>query len=342
MAGRKISGVELRAVSAAVPEFLTTESDFSELYGEKQVARITKETGIRSIREGKALKTSDLICAACESLFSNGVVDVAEVDGLVVVTQTPDDWCPGTSFHVHERLGIAKDCFLSDITAGCAGYITGMTQAAALVSSGACKKVIVCTGDITTQLISDSDQHLRMLFGDAASATLICAGDHEVQVKTGADGSGAGVLGATIEYSKQTGPCVSNLYMDGMAVLNFALSTVPDLIKDICADSQLEPDDLDLLVLHQANEFIINYLRRTIGIAPEKLPIDVDGLGNTSSTSIPYVLSRHPAVGTKNAENVVLCGFGAGMSWGAVRVNLSQMTSIPPVTVSAATTNNLS
>ncbi|MEP3295692.1 MAG: ketoacyl-ACP synthase III [Pseudoruegeria sp.] len=340
MSGRNISNINLRAVATAVPEHIVTGADFAALFGENEAARISKGTGIQSVREGKGLKTSDLIIAACQSLFDSGVVGADEIDGVVVTTQTPDSWSPGTSFAIQDRLNLAKDCFLTDITAGCAGYITALAQGSALVSAGVCKKVLVCTGDITTQLIDERDRHVRMLFGDAASVTLIETGTDSIDFVSGADGSGSAALGVTVDYGTRTESAplrtIGNLHMDGTAVMNFALATVPATIKDLCAASDLQLDDIDLLVLHQANEFIINYLRRMIGIASEKLPVDVDGLGNTSSTSIPYVLSRHENIGTAKAKSVVLCGFGAGLSWGAMRVDLSKMTSVAPVVVNAA------
>jgi 3-oxoacyl-[acyl-carrier-protein] synthase-3 len=334
MSKRTIAGVAIRAVSAALPERAVTLDDFEQLFGAKEVARIARSTGIASIREAKSLHTSELIIAACRNLFTDEVCHPHEIDGLVVVTQTPDSWVPGVGFIVQHELGLPQHCLVSNVSAGCSGYVTGLLQAGALISSGACKKVLLCTGDVTTKLMDERDRHVRMLFGDGASVTLLESGDGAFEFMCGADGSGRKALESGIEYAISDGSRVSamigSLQMDGTAVMNFALSRVPKIIKALLESTGLTLASLDLLVLHQANEFMLNYLRRIIGVAPDKMPIDVDGVGNTSSTSIPVVLSRHDAIGTPQAQHVVLCGFGAGLSWGAVKVDLRHTVAIPP------------
>ena len=337
MKKRTINGVAIRAVTAALPEHKITENDFALLFGAKEVNRIAASTGIRSIREAKSLHTSDLILAACQNLFKNGVVQPTDIDGLVVVTQTPDEWSPGLGYKVQHELGLSVDCLVLDIVAGCAGYVNALIQCGALINAGSCKKVLLCTGDVTTKLIDDKDRHVRMLFGDGASATLLEPGDNSFEYITGVDGGGNTALGAHIEYGSDPRSSVSaligRLHMDGTAVMNFALSRVPSTVKALLSSTGLCSKTLDLLVLHQANEFMINYIRRIIGIDSDKVPIDVDGIGNTSSTSIPIVLSRHYAIGTAKAKNVILCGFGAGLSWAAIYVNLENTRAVSPVYV---------
>jgi len=333
-----IAGVAIRAVTAALPERRVTQDDFAELFGAKEVARIANNTGIQSIRETKSLHTSDLIIAACRNLLDQGHCSAQEIDGLIVVSQTPDSWVPGVGFIVQQELGLPQHCLVLNVTAGCSGYVSALVQGGALVSSGACKKVLLCTGDVTTKLVDERDRHVKMLFGDAASATLLEPGEGSFEFMCGADGSGRDALASDIAYAKdedsQVSATLQCLRMDGTAVMNFALNRVPQTIKALLQATGLTPASLDLLVLHQANEFMLNYLRRMIGVAPEKMPVDIDGVGNTSSTSIPIVLSRHNAIGTPRAEHVVLCGFGAGLSWGALKVDLRHTLAVPPCYVS--------
>lgn len=334
----RILGVGIRAVTAALPERLVTLDDFAELFGAKEVARIAKSTGIQSIREAKSLHTSDLMIAACRNLFHQGLASAQEIDGLIVVTQTPDSWVPGVGYIVQRALGLPQHCLVLNVSAGCSGYVSGLVQAGALITSGVCKKILLCTGDVTTKLLDERDRHVKMLFGDAGSATLLEPGEGSFEFICGNDGKGHEALESDITYDKdgahQVSASIGCLRMDGTAVMNFALSRVPQTIKTLLNGSGLSPASLDLLVLHQANEFMLSYLRRMIGIAPEKMPIDIDGVGNTSSTSIPIVLSRHGAIGTPQAENVVLCGFGAGLSWGALRLSLRHTIAVPPCYVS--------
>ncbi|WP_409319023.1 3-oxoacyl-ACP synthase III family protein [Pseudomonas sp. KCJK9016] len=329
-----LSGVAVRAVTSAMPERRVVLDDFAELFGAKEVARIAKSTGIESIREAGSLNTSDLVIAACRHLLDQDGCAAQEIDGLIVVTQTPDSWVPGVGFLVQQALGLPQHCLILNVSAGCSGYVSALVQAGALISAGACKKVLLCTGDVTTKLLDGRDRHVKMLFGDAASATLLEAGEGTFEFLCGADGSGREALESDIAYSGEgdshTRASIQRLHMDGTAVMNFALNRVPQTVKALLDATGLTPASLDLLVLHQANGFMLNYLRRMIGVAPEKMPVDIDDVGNTSSTSIPIVLSRHSAVGTAQAEHVVLCGFGAGLSWGALKLDLRRTLAVPP------------
>ncbi|WNC88094.1 ketoacyl-ACP synthase III [Paraburkholderia sp. FT54] len=337
MSLRIISGAAIQAVTAAVPEKKTTLKDFSLLYGEREAGRVARTTGVRSKSYAGNLSATDLITAACKNLFSAKITSAAEIDGLIVVTQTPDDWSPGAAFTIHCRLGLSQDCLVTDLNAGCSGYLSALFQAGALVASGACKKVLVCTGDVMSKLISDDDRHVAMLFGDGASATLVGQGTEQIEFMCAADGSGRNLLGAKLRYSEpsEAHVCaeIHGLHMDGEAVMNFALARVPAMVKSLLQATRLTPATLDLLVLHQANEFMLTYLRRIIGVDAAKVPIDIDGFGNTSSTSIPLVLSRHAAIGSPQAKNVVLCGFGVGLSWLAAKVDLQNTVVVPPCVV---------
>ncbi|MFJ4193983.1 ketoacyl-ACP synthase III [Pseudomonas sp. NPDC089534] len=329
-----ISGVAVRAVTAALPERSVGLDGFAELFGAKEVARIAKSTGIESVRETQTLHTSDLVIAACRHLLDQGLCAADDIDGLIVVTQTPDSWAPGVGYIVQQALGLPQHCLVINVTAGCSGYVSALVQAGALISSGACKRILLCTGDVTTRILDERDRHVKMLFGDAASATLLEQGDGSFEFVCGTDGSGREALASDIAYTRdadsQACASIRCLQMDGTAVMNFALARVPQTVKALLDDTGLSPESLDLLVLHQANGFMLNYLRRMIGVAPEKMPVDIDGVGNTSSTSIPIVLSRHAAVGTPQAQHVVLCGFGAGLSWGAMKVDLRQTRAVAP------------
>ncbi len=336
---RSISGARLAAVASAAPAHQLGHDNFAMLYGAKEAERVAKGTGIGSVRTVASLRTSDLIVAACGALVEDGALDPAGVDAVIVVTQTPDSWSPGTGFVVHEALGLGQDCLVLDASMGCSGYVTGLVQAAALVSSGACRRVLLCTGDVTSQLVNDGDRHVRMLFGDAASATVVEAGTAQdrIDCMTGADSSGRGSLGTGIAYSRDAGGDVAlrigGLHMDGTAVMNFALARVPAMVKSLMRECGVGAQSLSFIALHQANGFMLNYLRRMIGVGPDKVPIDVDGFGNTSSSSIPLLLSRHAATGTPDAAQVLLCGFGAGLSWAAARVDLSATRALPTVLV---------
>lgn len=335
MAARTIRGVSIRAITAALPSGTIGKAEFAAIYGEREVARIVRGTGIGSIRTAVGMATSDLIVASASHLMRGCEVAAGKIDGLIVVTQTPDDWSPGCASAVHHRLGLPTDCSVVDVNAGCAGYVSGLIQAAALVASGACRKVLLCTGDINTRLVDDSDHQVRMLFGDAASATLITTGDEALHFLTGADGSGRSLLGVNLRYEKERerSGAVRYLKMDGAAVMSFALRRVPEVIDALLTSQDKVVEDVDLFALHQPNKFILDYLRNRLGVAPERLPIDVDGIGNTNSTSIPLLLSRRHERDDGARRSVVMCGFGVGLAWGALLADLSKTRVLAPVDV---------
>ncbi|WP_175701757.1 3-oxoacyl-ACP synthase III family protein [Burkholderia ambifaria] len=335
MVAKTISGISIKAITAALPSGTIGEAEFAAIYGEREVARIVRGTGIGSIRTAAGMATSDLIVAAALNLMRGSEIAAGEIDGLIVVTQTPDDWSPGCAYAVHHQLELPTDCVVVDINAGCAGYVSGLIQAASLVVSGACRNVLLCTGDINTRLVDDRDHQARMLFGDAASATLITVGDDALQFVSGADGSGRSLLGVNLQYEKdgvRTGT-ISCLKMDGAAVMSFALRRVPEVIDSLLRSQGKGLEDVDLFALHQPNRFILDYIRNRLGVAPERLPVDVDGIGNTNSTSIPLLLSRRHEKGGEARRNVVMCGFGVGLAWGALLADLSKTHVLAPVEV---------
>lgn len=332
MVCKTISGISVKAITSALPSERIGADEFSVLYGRKEVARVARGTGINSIRTANGMTTSDMIAAAVNHLIRGTDINKADIDALIVVTQTPDDWSPGTAFAVHHQLELNTSCFVATVNDGCAGYANGLVLAASLVASGTYKNVLLCTGDINTRLVDDDDYKVRMLFGDAASATLITSGDDTLSFISGADGSGKDLLGVKLDYQKQNNKIgsIGSLQMDGAAVMSFVLRRVPDVINSLLQEKELKKDNIDLFVLHQPNEFILNYIRNILDLDSDKLPTDVDGIGNTNSTSIPLLLSRRNWLHDAARENVIVCGFGVGLSWNALHIDLSGTKIIKP------------
>ncbi|MFC3394550.1 3-oxoacyl-ACP synthase III family protein [Brenneria rubrifaciens] len=330
---KSISGISVKAITAAIPSTIMGEKDFVELYGEKNTSRVIRGTGIRSIRVAQGLRTSDMISSAIEHLSKNIDFDKSEIDGVIVITQTPDDWSPGTAFSIHQKLELPRHCFLLDLNSGCSGYANGIIQAAALINSNVCKNVMVCTGDINTRLISDKDYQIRMLFGDAATVSLVTKGSDNISFIYGSDGSGRELLGTNLNYEKNdlTSGRIGFLKMDGAAVMSFALKRVPEVINTLLEETQVKKENVDLYALHQPNEFILGYLRDILELDDKKLPADVDGIGNTNSSSIPLLLCRKKWNSRK--DNVLICGFGVGLSWNSMLLNLNDTIMIEPMEI---------
>ena len=333
MRTHSIIGINIKAIAAAIPSTLMQSSDFTLLYGEKNVSRVIRGTGIKSIRVAKHISTTDLMTAAVNNLLSNIDLENNQIDGLIVITQTPDVWSPGTSFSLHQVLGLSENCFLLDLNSGCSGYANGLIQAASLVKAGVCKNVLVCTGDVNSRVIDDKEYQSRMLFGDAASVSLITSGEDTFTFIYGADGQGRKSLGVGMHYQKEDAisGTVGYLKMDGAAVMSFALKRVPEAIDTLLSESNVDKNEIALYALHQPNEFILGYLRDIMSLNDEQLPADVDGIGNTNSTSIPLLLSRKDWGHSR--KNIIICGFGVGLSWNAMLINLEKTKIIKPTIV---------
>ncbi|HET9642039.1 MAG TPA: ketoacyl-ACP synthase III [Burkholderiaceae bacterium] len=327
--------VRIRAIAAALPRTSLNLTDLAKDFGALEVKRIIRSTGIESVRIAGELNTGDLCQAAARSLFDTTGVHPGSVDAIVVVTQTPDLVMPATSVMLQHRLGLPVHCAAFDINYGCSGYIYGLYQAAMLVSSGGCGRVLLCTGDVITKLLHSEDRHLRMLFGDAATATLVERGDDRIDFSLRTDGSGAKHLNTPHSHAAgQSGTAqVSRLYMDGAQVMNFALSSVPPAIDALLDRLRIRSQDVPLYALHQANRFMLEYLARKMGLSPQQVPVQVREVGNTGPSSIPLAMSIGVPGVLFRQDGVVACGFGVGLSIGVAQLPLACTQIIPPVDV---------
>jgi 3-oxoacyl-[acyl-carrier-protein] synthase-3 len=200
------------------------------------------------------------------------------------------------------------------------------------VRAGGCRRVLLCTGDVTSKLLHPADRHVRMVFGDAASASLIEAGDGGFDFAIRTDGGGGRHLHTPLAYADQACGGVGHLRMDGAEIMNFALDGVPRLIAELLAFCRIEQPAVSLIALHQANSFMLNYLRKLIGAPRDIVPINVQHYGNTGPSSIPLLLSTMDGAG-RAGDNAVLCGFGVGLSLAAARLDLAATRFLPPVDV---------
>ncbi|WP_194791926.1 ketoacyl-ACP synthase III [Pseudomonas sp. UFMG81] len=336
-----LHGLSIRAVASALPDRQLTLDDFAALFGEREATRIAKSTGISSVRVADESTSVDLACAAAQSLFANADIDPHGIDAVVLVTQTPDALMPASSALLAARLGLRRDISAFDLNFGCSGYVYGLFQASLLVASGSCRRVLLCTSDVISKLLQPQDHHVRMVFGDAASATLVEAGPHSFSFAFSTDGAGAAHLRTPLHYHTaeraQGGASaeVGSLFMDGAQVMNFALEQVPTALHGFLRDLQLQADGIPYFLLHQANAFMLHYLGRKLGIEPARIPVHVDGIGNTGPSSIPLLLSASPDGQRLRQDNLIACGFGVGLSVGLAHLSLRDTQLIAPVTLAS-------
>lgn len=317
-----VSGVALRGVVCALPNHRVENDAFVERFGEKAVADITALTGVstRYVADPEQT-TSDLCFIAAETLLARLDWKHESVDALVFVSQTPDQRMPATSCILHGRLGLSPRCQAFDVGLGCSGYVYGAWIAAALMAAGV-RRVLLLAGDTSSRLVAPGDRGTATLFGDAGSATAFEFAQDALPVSfnLGTDGNGAKYLtvpGGGFRPPPEGSTCAETLQMDGSAVFGFTISRVPTLIRDILAQADRTVEDIDFFALHQANRFILKHITKKLKIPDDRLPINIDRYGNTSSASIPLLFCTDMAARlTERPTNVLMAGFGVGLSWG--------------------------
>lgn len=329
----------INAISYYLPEKILTNKELVEEFPEWSVTKIANKIGVNKRHIVSSDETStDLAIKAAEKLFEEFDVDKDGIDFILFCTQSPDYFLPTSACLIQERLGLPTACGALDFNLGCSGYVYGLSLAKGLICGGVAKNVLLLTGETYSKFIHSKDKGNRTIFGDAGSATLICTeGFAEIgDFVLGTDGKGAENLivrtgGAKQpnklhdEFFSDNGNPISSdhLYMNGSEIFNFTIEAVPPLIKHVLRKNGLTSELIHSYVFHQANVFMLDFLRKKLKIEESKFPYYMSETGNTVSNTIPIVLCEEKK---KNAlqGNVVLAGFGVGYSWGATILKLNE------------------
>jgi 3-oxoacyl-[acyl-carrier-protein] synthase-3 len=279
--------------------------------------RIVRKTGVQSRPvAGPGQYTSDLAYSAARQLIA--LHPQMDVGALVVCTQTPDHLIPGVSSRLHGLLALPTDCFVMDINQGCSGFVLGTQTVVALKKSfPSDKSAILINADTYSRLLRPDDVATRVLFGDAAAACEFSSrpeGLRFLYCRSFADGSGYDSFvaqGSAMRPADES----PGIHMDGAAIFNFALRTVPDAIRLALSDNALEVGQIRKFILHQANSFVTGQLARKMGLSDEQVPENCAHMGNTVSASIPILLAEQMSQ-LERGDLVMTVGFGVGLSWG--------------------------
>ena len=276
----------IKYIDYCLPEKILTNQMIADEFPEWTVEKIEKKIGIKERHitvDGET--ASDLAIKAAEQLFAVNDYDRNEVDYLIFVTQSPDYHLPTTACLIQTKLRLSKKITAIDINLGCSGFVTGMSLAKAIIVSGQAKNVLLLTAETYSKYMHERDKSNRTIFGDGAAATLVSTeGFAEVgEFVIGTDGEGAENLivktgGARhpqpmndLKFDDFGNPFSSdNLFMDGPAILNYSLDSIPQLVKDVLEKNHLEMDDINLHVYHQANIFLANLERRKLRIPQDR------------------------------------------------------------------------
>ena len=325
----------IKAIAYNLPEGILTNAEIARDFPEWTEEKIEKKIGIKQrhiVRDGET--ASDIAIGAAEKLFAETGFDREQIDYLIFVSQSPDYHLPTTACIIQTKLGLSHNLTVLDINLGCNGFVAGLSVAKAVVVAGQAKNVLLLTGETYSKYMHERDKSNRTIFGDGAAATLVSTeGIAEIgEFVIGTDGEGAENLIVKTGGARQPEPAndlkfdefgnprsSDNLYMDGPAILNYSLDSIPQLVADVLAKNGLTMEDIDLHVYHQANIFLANLERRKLRIDKEKYFCNIENVGNTVSSTIPIGLRMAMDDGVLHSGMKVLSvAQGLGYTWGGM------------------------
>jgi 3-oxoacyl-[acyl-carrier-protein] synthase-3 len=340
---KRISGM-LAVVPARERTFLEEMNNFN--FPESRSLKLKEVMGYdrrRLVEPGVCV--SDLAVFGLKHLFERGLLKPDEIDGLLVVTQTPDYFMPPTSNVIQGRLNLKQDTFCLDISQGCAGFVIGLIQAFSLLEQESVRKVVLINADVLSRKTSPKDRNIYPLVGDAAAITVVerDRADSLIHASVKMDGTRNEVLmipagGMRLPSSPETAVledvgdknlrAKDHLFMDGSAVFNFVQTEVPPLIEDMLKDAGVTMDAVDYFLCHQPNRFMLQKLADKMKVPHARMPNNVvERFGNSSGATIPIAVMINFAERAKTGDCLAcLAGFGVGMTWSSMLMRLGGLS----------------
>lgn len=328
-------GSRIVKIASHFPHKKITNEDLALEFNDYDFASFEKKVGIKNRYVVEDETGLDLAVEACNKLFKD--VESSLIDFIIYCTQSPEYFLPTTACILQDRLGLSKNIGALDYNLGCSGYVYGLAMAKSLINSGAAKNVLLVTAETYSKFLHKKDRSNRSIFGDAATATLISWDEveHIGNFQFGTDGSGYQKLivknGASRfpfdsevsekQYGTNNTYTDNHLYMDGPEIFNFTAENIPDFTLETVKANGLEKDDIGQFVLHQANAFMLNFMRKKMKVEKDKFFIDLEDGGNTVSSTIPIALKKY-CHNKNNEEKIALIGFGVGLSWAGCVVTI--------------------
>ena len=339
-AGRSItcSGSRIAGLVSCVPAKRISNAHFEDRFGADSVADVVKTIGVRERRQVEASQTTaDLCLAAGTRLLDALGWEPDSVDALIFLSQTPDHVLPPTACLLQPALGLSPGIIAFDVNLGCSGYPYALWLAMTMIQSGAAKRVLLAVGDTISRIVDPADRSTALLFGDAGTMTAVEAstGQEPAYFVLGTDGSGARNLivpaGASRSFPlsddpRMAGKDPSCLFMDGGEIFNFTLRAVPQLVAATCASGNPADREHDAYLFHQANLFMLKHLVKKAKLPVERVPFNIDEFGNTSSASIPLLMTTRLAGElVASSRRIAMFGFGVGYSWAGASMHIGPL-----------------
>lgn len=324
-------GAILKAIEYIYPNNKVTNDDLSIQFPDYDFSKFEEKVGIKNRYWVNENETAlDLAIRACEKLFLR--VDKDTIDYVLYCTQSPEYFLPTTACILQDKLKLSKNIGALDFNLGCSGFTYGVSLAKGLIDSGQAKNILLVTAETYSKYLHPRDRSNRSIFGDAASATLILSDEKQGIEKFlfGTDGSGYDKLivkngGSRFLFDEKSPEIVygtnntytdNHLYMNGPEVFNFTNEVIPNFTKEMLQKNNLNVEDINQFVFHQANAFMLNFIRKRLKIEKDKFFIDMEDGGNTVSCTIPIALKKYSGmIKDDQIQRIAVVGFGVGLSW---------------------------
>jgi 3-oxoacyl-[acyl-carrier-protein] synthase-3 len=330
-------GVIIKAIEYIYPKQKISNIDLAKQFPDYDFAKFEEKVGIKNRYWVNENETAfDLAKQACEKIFQR--FDKEQIDYVIYCTQSPEYFLPTTACILQHHLGLKRNIGAFDYNLGCSGYTYGLSLAKALIDSGQANNILLVTAETYSKYLHPRDRSNRAIFGDAATATIISSAeeDNVGQFLFGTDGSGYDKLivkngcsrfhydthAEEIVYGTNNVYTENHLYMNGPEVFNFTSEVVPNFTKEVLNKNNLALEEINQFVFHQANAFMLNFMRKRLKISSDNFYIDMEDGGNTVSCTIPIALKKYSQTVIKT-ENIIIIGFGVGLSWsgGLIKIN---------------------
>ena len=321
-------GMIIKAIEYVYPKNKVSNADLGKEFPDYDFSKFEEKVGIKNRYWVQDETAYDLAIKACEQLFKT--YDKSDIDYILYCTQSPEYFLPTTACMLQNKLGLRKDIGALDFNLGCSGFTYGVSLAKGLISSGQVKNVMLVTAETYSKYLHPKDRSNRAIFGDAATATLISYDEFDGigEFLFGTDGAGYDKLivkngcsrfpfdqnAPEIIYGTDNTYTDNHLYMNGPEVFNFTNEVIPDFTKEILEKNKVTSEGINQFVFHQANAFMLNFMRKRLKISSDNFFIDIEDGGNTVSCTIPIALKKYSE--TINKETTIaIVGFGVGLSW---------------------------
>lgn len=331
-------GAAIKNIEYVFPKQKISNKDLASQFQDYDFEKFEEKVGIVNRYWVTENETGlDLAKQACEKLFQK--INRDDIDYILYCTQSPEYFLPTTACILQNDLGLRKNIGAVDFNLGCSGYVYGISFAKGLILSGQAKNILLVTAETYSKYLHPNDRSNRAIFGDAATATLISYSEKEClgEFLFGTDGSGYDKLivkngcskfpfnaeAKEINYGTNNIYTDNHLYMNGPEVFNFTSEVIPNFTKEVLEKNKKGVDDIDQFVFHQANSFMLNFMRKRLKIGTEHFYIDLKDGGNTVSSTIPIALKNYSQKNEFKEQEIIIVGFGVGLSWagGLITIN---------------------